>query len=62
MKVFLVNSAGGSSYWNYAPDTFYNNSTALKQVKVSAENMWLTTFIVIMQMGKGGMTPFTNYA
>ena len=32
------------------------------QVKVSAANMWLTIFIAIMQMGKGGMTPFTNYA
>ena len=32
------------------------------QVKVSAANMWLTIFIAIMQMGKGGMSPFTNYA
>ena len=25
MKVSVVNSAGGSFYWNYATDTFYGN-------------------------------------
>ena len=25
MKVSVVNSAGGSFYWNYASDTFYRN-------------------------------------
>ena len=25
MKVFVVESAGGSFWWNYATDTFYGN-------------------------------------